>query len=229
MILKDVFVSAESLSIGYNAPLLEDASFEISPGDVIALLGPSGIGKTTLLRTIFGAVEPISGSIVSNLDMRGDLGFIPQRLGLVGNLSVQTNVLNGVRVRKKWFESFFLGINKNSIAKVDECINQLGLDGHEKQLVRTLSGGQQRRVATARTLAQEPKLILADEFLGELDEDNVDLVLEAIQKMIKSNKSAILMVEHHEDIALKVANKIWRIEDKSLVEEYAGEAFQGGF
>ena len=225
----EAFVSAESLSIGYNEPLLEDASFEIKPGDVIALLGPSGIGKTTLLRTIFGAVEPISGSIVSKLNNRGDLGFIPQRLGLIGNLSVQTNVLNGVRVRKKWYQSFFAVFDKKSITKVDECINQLGLGGHEKQLVRTLSGGQQRRVATARTLAQEPKLILADEFLGELDEDNVELVLDSIQKMIQSNKSAILMVEHHEDIALKVANKIWRIEGKSLVEENAGEAFQGGY
>ena len=225
----EVFVSAESLSIGYSDSLLENASFEIKPGDVIALLGPSGIGKTTLLRTIFGAVEPISGSIVSKLNKRGDLGFIPQRLGLIGNLSVQTNVLNGVRVRKRWYESFFSSFDKKSIAKVDECINQLGLEGHEKQLVRTLSGGQQRRVATARTLAQEPKLILADEFLGELDEDNVELVLDSIQKMIQSNKSAILMVEHHEDIALKVANKIWRIEGKSLVEENAGEAFQGGY
>jgi len=227
--MAEVLLSSRDLSIGYEYSLIEKANFEIREGDVIALLGPSGIGKTTLLRTIFGAVEPLEGSILSNIEKRGDLGFIPQRLGLVGNLSVQTNVLNGVRVRKKWFESFFLGLNKKSIAKVDESINQLGLDGHQEQLVRTLSGGQQRRVATARTLAQEPKLILADEFLGELDEDNVDLVLEAIQRMIKSNKSAILMVEHHEDIALKVANKIWRIQDKSLVEEYSGEAFQGGF
>lgn len=227
--MAEVLLSSRDLSIGYEYSLIEKANFEIKEGDVIALLGPSGIGKTTLLRTIFGAVEPLEGSILSNIGKRGDLGFIPQRLGLIGNLSVQTNVLNGVRVRKRWYESFFSSFDKKSIAKVDECINQLGLEGHEKQLVRTLSGGQQRRVATARTLAQEPKLILADEFLGELDEDNVELVLDSIQKMIQSNKSAILMVEHHEDIAHKVANKIWRIEGKSLVEENAGEAFQGGY
>lgn len=227
--MAEVLLSSRDLSIGYEYSLIEKANFEIKEGDVIALLGPSGIGKTTLLRTIFGAVEPLEGSILSNIGKRGDLGFIPQRLGLIGNLSVQTNVLNGVRVTKRWYESFFSSFDKKTIAKVDECINQLGLEGHEKQLVRTLSGGQQRRVATARTLAQEPKLILADEFLGELDEDNVELVLDSIQKMIQSNKSAILMVEHHEDIAHKVANKIWRIEGKSLVEENAGEAFQGGY
>lgn len=227
--MSEVFLSTKDLSIGYEEPLVENASFEIKSGDVIALLGPSGIGKTTLLRTIFGAVEPIKGSIEFKISKRGDLGFIPQRLGLIGNLSVQTNVLNGVRVRKGWFQSLFSGFDKKSIDKVHESVAQLGLEGHEKQLVRTLSGGQQRRVATARTLAQEPKLILADEFLGELDEDNVDLVLDSIQKIIQENNSAILMVEHHEDIALKVANKIWRIENKSLVEEDAGQAFQGDY
>ena len=92
--------------------------------------------------------------------------------------------------------------------------------------MRTLSGGQQRRVATARTLAQNPKLILADEFLGELDEDNIELVLSSIKQMLEANNSAILMVEHHEEIAQKVANKIWRIENKTLIEQDVGDAFE---
>ena len=227
--MAEVLLSSRDLSIGYEYSLIEKANFEIKEGDVIALLGPSGIGKTTLLRTIFGAVETLEGSILSNIQKRGDLGFIPQRLGLIGNMSVESNVLNGVRVKRPWYQSLTLGLSSTAKKEVSTAISSLGLKEQSEQLVRTLSGGQQRRVATARTLAQEPKLILADEFLGELDEDNVELVLDSIQKMIQSNKSAILMVEHHEDIALKVANKIWRIEGKSLVEENAGEAFQGGY
>ena len=86
--MAEVLLSSRDLSIGYEYSLIEKANFEIKEGDVIALLGPSGIGKTTLLRTIFGAVEPLEGSILSNIQRRGDLGFIPQRLGLIGNMSV---------------------------------------------------------------------------------------------------------------------------------------------
>ena len=227
--MAEVLLFSRDLSIGYEYSLIEKANFEIKEGDVIALLGPSGIGKTTLLRTIFGAVEPLEGSIVSNLERRGDLGFIPQRLGLIGNMSVESNVLNGVRVKRPWYQSLTLGLSSTARKEVSTAISSLGLKEQSEQLVRTLSGGQQRRVATARTLAQNPKLVLADEFLGELDEDNIDLVLSSIQTMIKENNSAILMVEHHEEIAEKVANKIWRIENKSLIQESAGDAFKGGY
>lgn len=225
----EFLIQAESLDIGYDSSLIEDVNFEILPGDVIALLGPSGIGKTTLLRTIFGAVQPLGGKINSTVNGRGELGFIPQRLGLIGNFSVLANVMNGVRVKSSWFRGFFSSFNSDSIEDANSAIVKLGLTDQKNQVVRTLSGGQQRRVATARTLAQNPKLVLADEFLGELDEDNIDLVLSSIQTMIKENNSAILMVEHHEEIAEKVANKIWRIENKSLIQESAGDAFKGGY
>lgn len=221
-----VLLSSQNLCIGYDSSLIENANFEIKEGDVIALLGPSGIGKTTLLRTIFGAVEPLEGSIVSNIERRGDLGFIPQRLGLIGNMSVESNVLNGVRVKRPWYQSLTLGLSSTAKKEVSTAISSLGLKEQSEQLVRTLSGGQQRRVATARTLAQNPKLILADEFLGELDEDNIELVLSSIKQMLEANNSAILMVEHHEEIAQKVANKIWRIENKTLIEQDVGDAFE---
>ena len=171
-------------------------------------------------------MEPLDGTIISNLESRGDLGFIPQRLGLIGNMSVESNVLNGVRVKRPWYQSLTLGLSSTAIKEVSTAISSLGLEEQSEQLVRTLSGGQQRRVATARTLAQNPKLILADEFLGELDEDNIELVLSSIKKMLEANNSAILMVEHHEEIAQKVANKIWRIENKTLIEQDVGDAFE---
>ena len=94
----------------------------------------------------------------------------------------------------------------------------LGISEHLNDPVRILSGGQQRRVATARALAQKPRVILADEFLGELDDDNVDIVLSVVKQMVEQEGTALVMVEHHEEIARKIANRIWIIEDGKLKE-----------
>ena len=96
------------LSVGYDESLISDISLRIKPGETIAILGPSGIGKTTLLRTIAGLIVPLSGELVHDFPKRGGIGYIPQRLGLVKHSSVRSNVSIGARTRKpKWFPSFF--------------------------------------------------------------------------------------------------------------------------
>ena len=208
-----------NVNIGYLEPLVEDITIEIVSGDVIAILGPSGIGKTTLLRTIAGLIKPLSGEVELGVDPRGGLGYIPQRLGLVGNLSVRANVEMGARVRLPRWRLPMVPLPKELKDEVEQCMIDLGIDHLADQPIRILSGGQQRRVATARTIAQAPKLLLADEFLGELDDDNVDIVMNAVQNVIQRKNSALVMVEHHEDLARQVANRIWTIVDGKIVEE----------
>ncbi len=98
------------------------------------------------------------------------------------------------------------------------AIEALGISEHMNDPVRILSGGQQRRVATARALAQRPKMILADEFLGELDDENVDIVLSVVKQMVEEEDTALVMVEHHEEIARKIADRIWIIDEGRLKE-----------
>lgn len=207
------------VSIGYVEPLVQDITIEIAAGDVIAILGPSGIGKTTLLRTIAGLVRPLSGDVELGVEPRGGLGYIPQRLGLVGNLSVRANVEMGARVRLSKWHLPLLPLPKELDKEVTTCLESLGIAHLAEQPVRILSGGQQRRVATARSIAQAPKLLLADEFLGELDDDNVEIVMRAVQDVIDKQNSALVMVEHHEELARQVANRIWKIHDGRLIEE----------
>jgi len=214
-------VHLHDVAVGYDPehPLIVDVDVEIIAGDVIAVLGPSGIGKTTLLRTIAGLVRPLDGHVELGVAPRGGVGYIPQRLGLVSNLSVQANVEMGVRVGlSRWYPPF-VAVPKTQQRYAERAMEDLGIAHLADHPVRILSGGQQRRVATAKTVAQRPKLVLADEFLGELDDDNVDIVMRTVRTAIEAQNSAMVMVEHHEALAKQVANRIWRIQDGRLVEE----------
>jgi len=218
-LLEEVLVHLHDVAIGYDVPLIEDINIEVVAGDVIAVLGPSGIGKTTLLRTIAGLVRPLDGDVELAVPSRGGLGYIPQRLGLIGNLTVRDNVEMGTRVGLSRWHLPFIPVPVKQRRYAERAMEDLGILSLADQPVRILSGGQQRRVATAKTVAQRPKLVLADEFLGELDDDNVEIVMKTVRQAIEAQNSAMIMVEHHEELAKQVANRIWRIKDGRLIEE----------
>ncbi len=207
------------LSIGYDKPLVSGINMKINPGETIAILGTSGIGKTTLLRTIAGLIVPLSGEVIHDFPKRSGIGYIPQRLGLVKHSTVRSNVSIGARTRKpKWYPAIFpLGKELNS--DVDSALSSLGIEEYSNNPVRILSGGQQRRVAIARALVQQPKLILADEFLGELDKENVESIIKATKNLISEIGATLVMVEHHEERARIIADRIWIIQDSKIIEE----------
>ena len=222
----EAILTLNQLVIGYGDPLSEPISLEVKPGEIIAILGPSGIGKTTLIRTIAGLVRPLSGSFDIKVERRGGLGYIPQRLGLVRHATVAHNVSLGARANIPWSRTMF----QERKERTYEAIRTLGIEEKAAEPVRRLSGGQQRRVATARTLAQQPQLMLADEFLGELDQTNVDIVLGAVGKLVEKG-TAIVMVEHHEDNAKNFATRIWEIREKQFhdmtIEEWNEHTSRG--
>ncbi len=215
-------ISLNSVTIGYQKgkPLIEGLDLQVNSGEVIAIVGPSGIGKTTLLRTIAGLVPPLSGSLeVCNQTSpasppRGKLGYIPQRLGLVRHASVHHNVMLGALAGHctNWLPFSF-----DARKSAREAIQKMGLEEKRRSLVRRLSGGQQRRVATARTLAQKPSIILADEFLGELDEETMLIVMEAVISYVNSENAALIVVEHDIQRAQKMADRLLLMKNGRLV------------
>ena len=203
----------ENLSIGYNAVLASEISARINSGEVIAVLGPSGVGKTTLVRTIAGLIEPIGGRVDLHVDRRGGLGYIPQKLGLVRHASVYHNVNLGARASLPVLQ----GDSMERKKRVNSALIALGIEEKTAEPVRRLSGGQLRRVATARALAQRPSLLLADEFLSELDHNTVDVVVAAVKEMLDAGTSMV-MVEHHEENVALLATRVWLIEDEKFYD-----------
>lgn len=125
-------LSLEGLIIGYDDPLVEPISLEVKPGEIVAILGPSGIGKTTLIRTIAGLVRPLGGSFELNVEPRGGLGYIPQRLGLIRHATVAHNVSLGARMRVKWSLDMF----KERKERTFEAIRTLGIEDKASEPVR---------------------------------------------------------------------------------------------
>ncbi|RPG71225.1 MAG: ATP-binding cassette domain-containing protein [Euryarchaeota archaeon TMED99] len=223
---EEVILSLNGLVIGYDHPLVKPITLDVHSGEIIAILGPSGIGKTTLVRTIAGLVRPLEGSFELRVKRRGGLGYIPQRLGLVRHATVAHNVSLGARLNVGWSKTMF----KERKEKTYDAIRKLGIEEKASEPVRRLSGGQQRRVATARTLAQRPQLMLADEFLGELDQTNVNIVLGAVHELVE-NGTAVIMIEHHEDNAFDFATRIWEIRNERFfdmsIEEWKQQQSKG--
>jgi ABC-type Fe3+/spermidine/putrescine transport system ATPase subunit len=202
------YLAIESLCVGYGATrVLDDVSLGIGKGELVALLGSSGCGKTTLLRAIAGFVVPQSGSI--RVDGQDLLALPPEKRGaammfqsyaLWPHMSVAGNIGYGLRMR---------GWQRDAIAqRVDEMLALLQLDGYGARPVTALSGGQRQRVALGRALAVSPSLLLLDEPMSNLDyRVRLDLrhELRALQKRVGITA---VYVTHDREEALTLADRV---------------------
>jgi ABC-type Fe3+/spermidine/putrescine transport system ATPase subunit len=181
------------------------------------LLGPSGSGKTTLLRIIAGLEEPEAGTVrFDGRDMRGvpvhlrGFGLMFQDLALFPHRNVFENVAFGLRMQN---------LPRAEIeARVREILELVGLAGFETRDVNNLSGGEQQRVALARSLAPRPKLLMLDEPLGALDRILREQVIADLRVILKKIGMTTLYVTHDQDEAFALADRIAIIHDGQIVQ-----------
>lgn len=208
----------DGLAVGYHSDLIRDVDLELGVGEAIAIMGPSGGGKSTLLKTIAGLVPPRGGKmeVLGHPDPdrppKGTLGYVPQRLGLVRHTSVLDNVHHGaLHLATRW-QNLLHRAPPGATERSWDALRAVGLEEKADEPIHQLSGGQQRRVAVARTLVQRPRLLLADEFLGELDAANAEIVAGAVRRLQEEDGTAVVMVEHRLDQAERVADRVFRVE-----------------
>ena len=212
-------LSIRQAVIGFekDKPLLVDVNLDIHPGEIIGVIGRSGIGKSTLLRTIAGLLPPISG----DLDVpsaKGEIGYIPQRLGLINHQNVGYNVMMGALARAPFWQTLFSlpGIELRESAR--SAIEAVGLSDKVLDSISQLSGGQQQRVAIARSMVQQPTLLLADECLGELDSETAKEIIELIQKLAKENNIAIIIVDHNPVRVATFCDRVLQVKGTHIEE-----------
>lgn len=195
---------------------VDSMNLKAAEGEMIALLGGSGCGKTTTLRMIAGFTEPTAGQIlvdsknVSTIPpYRRNIGIFFQNYALFPHMTVFENVAFGLKLQK---------LPKNEIReRVEHMLALVKLTGMDKRYPRQLSGGQQQRVALARTLTQNPRIILADEPVAALDPVTAKQVMQDFVRINEEMGISILLNIHHVELALEYADRIIGIRAGKIV------------
>jgi putative ABC transport system ATP-binding protein len=199
--------------------VIKGVNLKINSGENVAVVGKSGSGKTSLIMLIAGLEKVTSGKIIFEdqdisaysedelADLRKrKIGIVFQSFYLIPNYTALENV------------SLVLEINKieNAKKKSAELLDQFGLKDRLNHFPSQLSGGEQQRVAIARSIILSPKLILADEPSGNLDSENSKLIIQLLFKYSKQNNSSLILVTHDQSIA-KECDKIIEIKDGKII------------
>lgn len=208
----------DGLTVTYaNRPVLNELSLQVESGAFAAVLGPSGCGKTTLLRAIAGFIAPFSGTIrfgdqlvsVSSIVVppeRRKVGYVAQEGALFPHLTVSENIAFGITDQKLKAD------------RVAELLDLIGMGKFAKRMPSELSGGQQTRVALARALASEPKVMLLDEPFSALDAALRDELRAEVSELLKNRKTTTLMVTHDREEALVTADLVALMRRGQIVQ-----------
>ena len=188
-------------------PLLNRISFSVSKGETVCLLGPSGVGKSTILRIIAGLEEPDGGDItwdqksIINLPAhKRKFGLMFQDYALFPHRNVYQNVSFGLQMAN-W--------KKEDIqVRVGEMLDKVNMSSFASRRVTDLSGGEQQRVALARALAPQPRLLLLDEPLGALDKSLKDQLIMDLRRVLHDNGTPAIYVTHDQEEAFTISDRL---------------------
>ncbi|MCB1540700.1 MAG: ABC transporter ATP-binding protein [Rhodoblastus sp.] len=205
------------------ATLVADVDVSVAPGEFVAIIGPSGSGKSSLLYLLGLLDRPTSGEVYldgtatsaldddTRADMRlASLGFVFQFHFLLPEFSARENVMLPMRALRRLCE-------KAQVARADMLLEQLGLKEHAHKRPDQMSGGQRQRVAIARALANDPKVVLADEPTGNLDTHAGERVLAILRELVDTQRRAVVVVTHDLALAARADRQIRIVDGKIAI------------
>lgn len=200
---------------------LSDINFTVNKGELVAICGTSGCGKTTLLNILCGLDNEYTGDVIfNNINLntlnkdelailrRKEIGVIYQFFNLVSSLNVEENITLCSELDHQKFDK----------DRLEKLLDYLELINKRNSFTNELSGGQQQRVAIARTLYTSPSLILADEPTGNLDSVNAQLIMDIFKDCVKTYQQTLLIVTHDETIA-KQCDRIITLKDGRIISD----------
>lgn len=203
---------------GVEVHALSNVNFEMEKGDLVAIIGDSGSGKSTLLHLLAGVDKPTSGDIFiqdknitkfnkdeMTIFRRRNIGVVYQFFNLIPNINVRKNILLPLLLDNKKADEEYL----------KEILSILGIEGKLDRYPKQLSGGEQQRVAIARSLITRPAIILADEPTGNLDRKNSEEITGLFRLVNKRLNSTIMIITHDEKVA-NSCDKVYRMVDGRL-------------
>lgn len=219
----DPLVTFEGVTVRYpgaDAPAVADLDLEVAAGERVALIGPSGAGKTTILALAAGLVLPSEGRVhVHGVDStllarrrhrptRSRIGIISQDFALVGPLRVASNVAAGRLGRWSWPQAARSLVRPGPIDEIRAALDAVGIGEKLWERADQLSGGQQQRTAIARALFQEPDLLLADEPVSALDPARSAAVMEVLAERSAGRGRAMVASMHDAPLALRTCDRV---------------------
>jgi len=236
LISTNKIIQMSDVSTSYDSKnfALEGINLSIDRGTNYSIVGQSGSGKSTLLKLMNGMMVPGKGIIKIDYvspdmnnkkfkKMMNTIGYIPQSLGLIKNISVLDNTLIGALPRLNKVQSLFKKFPENEIKEAKRILQLVGLTGKEDRKAYMLSGGEKRRVAIARALMQKPTILLADEIVSELDHVTAREIMDLIRDAQKRMNLTAIMVHHDMQLALEYANRVAVIKDGHKILEIGVE------
>jgi len=205
-----MFFKVDGIEFSYKSEkVLEDISFEIERGEMVALLGPNGVGKTTLMKCINRILKPSCGSVLlEGLDLTDtdrrtiskNVGYVSQR-GETSRLTVFDSILLGRRPHIEW------DATEKDISITSRVIHLMELDHLSLKYVDEISGGEYQLVQIARAIVQQPRVILLDEPTSNLDLSNQHMIMHMVSNLVTCNNMAAIMTIHDLNLAIRHSDK----------------------
>ena len=192
-----------------STPVIQDVTFDLRPKQILAILGPNGVGKTTLLKCMNAILRPKAGSImVEDLDLltadrmeiARKMGYVPQR-SEAGRITAFDAILLGRRPHIRW------DVSETDLRIVEAAIRMLRLEDLALRYIDEMSGGELQKVSIARALVQEPRILLLDEPTSSLDLRNQLDILEIVRGVVTDHDVAAVMTMHDLNMALRYADR----------------------
>ncbi len=204
------FFNIDGISFSYRSrKVLDGISFNVEKDDVVSILGPNGVGKTTLIKCISKVLTPASGSVfmedvnlhkMSKKDIAKNIGYVAQK-SETSKTTVFDSVLLGRKPHFEW------DVTEKDARLAGRVLHLLGLDALALKYVDEISGGEYQLVQIARVLVQQPRVILLDEPTSSLDLSNQHMIMHLIRNIVKKNHMAAIMIIHDLNLAIRHSDK----------------------